>query len=180
MSILRDIAFKHPHYGRVSGTMMDEKRMAAGKTGKSLAQSLCRVLVASTLGLCLPVAALAAKAKPAAEAPPAPPPVKVEKDAPYDRDLLRLAQILGSVHYLRALCNPGVEDGWRDKMQRLLDLEAGKEPSRRQKLTAAFNYGYRSFASIHADCTEAAVQAEAKYRAEGATLATEITSRFGN
>lgn len=171
MSNWGDFAMKHPHYAPDNGTMTDKARFSL--------LMLISLLTAGGLAVLSPGDAHAAKVKPVVEAPPpAPPPV--EKDAPYDRDLLRLSQILGSVHYLRTLCNPGVGDGWREKMQSLLDLEAGKEPARRQKFTAAFNYGYRSFASIHATCTDAAIQAEASYRAEGATLATEITSRFGN
>ena len=180
MTISRDIALKHPHYRPDSGTMTDQLRFSTRKPASRPIHRLGLLLVALPLLCGAPDMAMAAKAKPAPETPAPPAAVPVEKEAPYDRDLLRLSQIMGSVHYLRALCNPGVEDGWRTKMQSLLDLEAGKEPSRRQKFTAAFNYGYRSFASIHATCTEAAVQAEARYRAEGATLATEITSRFGN
>jgi uncharacterized protein (TIGR02301 family) len=47
-------------------------------------------------------------------------------------------------------------------------------------LTAAFNRGYRSFAAVHTACTDAALTAAERYRNEGATLATEIASRFGN
>lgn len=115
---------------------------------------------------------------PDAVAPPAP--IALEQVAPYDRDLLRLSEIMGSVHYLRGLCMPDLEDQSRRQMERLLELEAAKEPQRRQKLTAAFNRGYRSFAALHATCTATALAAEARYRAEGATLATEITARFGN
>ncbi|MGO7815313.1 DUF2385 domain-containing protein, partial [Rhizobium ruizarguesonis] len=37
-----------------------------------------------------------------------------------------------------------------------------------------------AFASVYTDCTTAAIVAEERHRNEGATLATEITSRFGN
>lgn len=111
---------------------------------------------------------------------PAPPPAAAETPAPYDEQLLRLAEILGSVHYLRNLCNPGKEDAWRADMQQLLDAEAKDEAKRKEKLTAAFNRGYRSFASVYTGCTPQAVVAEERYRNEGATLATEITARFGN
>lgn len=113
-------------------------------------------------------------------APAAAPPPDVERPVPYDDDLLRLAEVLGSVHYLRNLCNPGKEDSWRTDMQALLDSETKDEPKRRERLTAAFNRGYRSFASVYTDCTQQAIVAEQRYRAEGATLATEITARFGN
>ena len=62
----------------------------------------------------------------------------------------------------------------------LLERETSAEPKRRARLTAAYNRGYRSFASVYTSCTPAAVRAEQNYRNEGATLATEITARFGN
>jgi uncharacterized protein (TIGR02301 family) len=106
-------------------------------------------------------------------------PVVAEKPAPYDTRLLRLAEILGSVHYLRNLCKGG-ESEWRQMMADLLGEETLNEPQRAARLTAAFNRGYRSFASTYVKCTPQAVAAEEAYRAEGATLATEITARFGN
>lgn len=107
------------------------------------------------------------------------PPAVAEKPAPYDERLLRLAEILGSVHYLRNLCN-GQEAEWRQLMSDLLAEETHNEPKRAAAFTAGFNRGYRSFAATYTKCTPQAVAAEEKYRAEGATLATEITARFGN
>jgi uncharacterized protein (TIGR02301 family) len=106
-------------------------------------------------------------------------PVVAEKPAPYDTRLMRLAEILGSVHYLRNLCKGG-ESEWREMMAELLGEETINEPQRAARLTAAFNRGYRSFASTYVKCTPQAIAAEEAYRAEGATLATEITARFGN
>ncbi|MDK1384886.1 TIGR02301 family protein [Sinorhizobium sp. 8-89] len=103
-----------------------------------------------------------------------------EKSTPYDQRLIRLAEILGSVHYLRNLCLKAEEDTWRRSTQELLDKETGDEPKRRERLTAAFNRGYRTFASVYTTCTEPATLAEQRYRAEGATLASEIVARFGN
>jgi len=149
-------------------------RPAPGARGLARLAPLCRAL---GLALALPagfVAPLQAQPLAAASPPPA------ETPAPYDDQLLRLAEILGSVHYLRNLCNPGKEDAWRADMQQLLDAEAKDEAKRKEKLTAAFNRGYRSFASVYTGCTPQAVVAEERYRNEGATLATEITARFGN
>lgn len=123
-----------------------------------------------------PLAAQSAKQQPAA---PPPPPVAVEKPAPYDVQLTRLAEVLGSIQYLRALCGASTSE-WRASMQQLLDADTGTEPKRRERLTAAFNRGYRSFAAVHTSCTDAARTAEERYRIEGATLATEIAARFGN
>jgi uncharacterized protein (TIGR02301 family) len=120
----------------------------------------------------------AAQPEQAAPAEQAPPP-QANKPAPYDGQLMRLAEVMGSISYLRALCKAPAED-WRVSMQRLLESDAGTEPARRERLTAAFNRGYRSFASVHTTCTPAARSAERRYRNEGATLATEITARFGN
>ncbi len=109
-----------------------------------------------------------------------PPPADTEKPTPYDDRLARLSEIIGAVHYLRNLCEADGEPEWRQSLQDLLDAETRTEPKRRARLTAAYNRGYRSFASVYTSCTPAAVRAEQNYRNEGATLATEITARFGN
>jgi uncharacterized protein (TIGR02301 family) len=101
-------------------------------------------------------------------------------EAPYDDRLERLSEIVGSVHYLREICGGEEEESeWRGMMSALIEAEA-PEAYRKQRLTAAFNRGYRSFASVYTDCTPAASAAEARYRSEGATLASEIIARFGN
>lgn len=112
--------------------------------------------------------------------PAAPAAVETEKPTPYDDRLTRLSEIIGAVHYLRNLCSVDGEPEWRQSLQALLDAETQSEPRRRARLTAAYNRGYRSFASVYTSCTAAAVRAEENYRNEGATLATEITARFGN
>lgn len=103
-----------------------------------------------------------------------------EKPTPYDSRLGRLSEVVGAVHYLRNLCNKQSEPEWRDAIQALIEVETKDEPKRRARLTAAYNRGYRSFASVYTSCTAAAVRAEENYRNEGATLATEITARYGN
>ncbi|SOE08860.1 uncharacterized protein (TIGR02301 family) [Hoeflea halophila] len=99
---------------------------------------------------------------------------------PYEAKLLRLAEIIGSIQYLRSLCDPEGENGWRSSMQALLDSETEGEPDRRAQLTAGYNRGFRAFASVYTDCTASAVVAEERYRYEGATLITEIVARYGN
>ena len=63
----------------------------------------------------------------------APPP---PDDRPYDNKLMRLAEILGAVHYLRELC--GAQEGqiWRDQMKEILRNE-GTTAVRRAKLVNA-------------------------------------------
>lgn len=138
------------------------------------------ILSACLLTACaaLPASALAQADKTPAEVAVEQPPE--EKPAPYDEQLGRLSEILGSVHYLRNLCQSTEEDDWRTAMQQLLETETKSEPKRKERLTASFNRGYRSFASVYTDCTASARVAEERYRIEGATLATEIAARFGN
>ncbi|MBB4955828.1 uncharacterized protein (TIGR02301 family) [Agrobacterium vitis] len=99
---------------------------------------------------------------------------------PYDKQLNRLAEIMGTVTYLRNRCAEQPEPQWRTAMEKLLTLDAGNEPERKQQLTAAYNRGYRAFGAVHGACTAMLRDVEKQYRAEGATLIKEMTNRFGN
>ena len=99
--------------------------------------------------------------------------------APFDNDLERLAEILGALHYLRAVCKSDEGQKWRDQMQALIDAEApGGE--RRRKIVASFNRGYRGFQQTYRTCTPAADLAIRRYLDEGAKIARDITARYGN
>lgn len=98
---------------------------------------------------------------------------------PYETDLLKLAELLGGLHYLRPLCGMTAEgQAWRGEMQALLDAEQPSE-TRRGKLTAAFNHGYGAYAQVYRTCTTAAVQAVQRQMDEGARLAHDIVVRYG-
>jgi uncharacterized protein (TIGR02301 family) len=102
-----------------------------------------------------------------------------ENPAPFDNDLERLAEILGALHYLRAVCNSNEGQKWRDQMQALIDAEApGGE--RRRKIVGSFNRGYRGFQQTYRTCTPAADLAIRRYLEEGAKIARDITARYGN
>lgn len=103
---------------------------------------------------------------------------KPEPIAPYDDKLLRLAEVLGSIHYLRNLCNAGEGSKWRDTMGRILEAEK-PGPKRRAELIARFNRGYRAFDETHGSCSGSAIEAANRYVAEGALLAAQITTRYG-
>jgi len=108
----------------------------------------------------------------------APPP---PDDRPYDNDLMRLAEILGALHYLRELC--GAEEGqlWREQMKDILRNE-GTTAVRRAKLVNAFNDGYRGYRRTYRSCTQSATLATTRFSAEGATIAASLaqTSVFAN
>jgi uncharacterized protein (TIGR02301 family) len=99
-------------------------------------------------------------------------------EAPFEGSLMRLAEILGSLHFLRNLCG---EEGaqWRGEMEKLLEAEK-PDAARRAKFIASFNRGYRSFEGAYAKCTPSATEAIARYMKEGETLTREVAGRYGN
>ena len=99
--------------------------------------------------------------------------------APFDGDLMRLAEILGALHYLRALCGANEGQKWRGEMQALLDAEA-PSGDRRLRMVANFNRGYRGFQQTYRSCTPSAVVALRRYLEEGAKISREITARYSN
>ncbi len=92
----------------------------------------------------------------------------VEK--PYDDRLLRLAEILGAVHYLRELCGANEGQTWRDRMREILDAE-GSNALRRARLTRSFNQGYQSYSKTHKLCTTTARTAINRFMNEGVQIA---------
>ena len=60
---------------------------------------------------------------------------------------MRLAEVLGSLHYLRNLCGE-TGNQWRDEMEQLLASE-NPQPERRARFVASFNRGYRSFDGVY-------------------------------
>jgi uncharacterized protein (TIGR02301 family) len=99
--------------------------------------------------------------------------------APFDGELMRLAEILGALHYLRTLCGANEGNKWRDQMTALLDAEA-QSGARRNRLVANFNNGYRSFHRVYRTCTPAANLSVRRYLDEGAKISREITARYTN
>ena len=92
--------------------------------------------------------------------------------------LLRLAEIMGTLAYLRDLCgdNDGAE--WRKRMAALLSVE-GRTERRKAELAGAFNHGFRGYELTYHSCTAAANVVIDRYLDEGGRLAREITSRYG-
>jgi uncharacterized protein (TIGR02301 family) len=99
--------------------------------------------------------------------------------APFDGDLFRLAEILGALHYLRALCGANEGQKWREQMQALMEAEA-PTGERRARLVVSFNRGYSCFQQTYRSCTPAADLAVRRYLEEGAKISREITARYTN
>lgn len=97
----------------------------------------------------------------------------------YETILLRLSEILGSVHFLSILCKTNEEPGiWRQQMEALLGAETAF-PQRRRLMTIRFNRGYSSFNQVYRTCTPAAQESLDRYRAEGGEITQELVSVYG-
>jgi uncharacterized protein (TIGR02301 family) len=106
-------------------------------------------------------------------------PARAQAPAAYDGDLERLAEIMGALHYLRAICGANEGQKWRNELQALVDAEA-PSGERRRKIVAGFNRGYRGFQQTYRACTPAADLAIRRYLEEGSKIAREITARYAN
>ena len=154
------------------------------------ANAMPRTLIALLLSLCLGAGTARAQLPPlpqqaqprsqpqaqpqtAARVPPQ------AASAPYDRDLQRLSEILGALHFLRGICGSKEGQKWRSEAQALIDAEA-PAGERRDQMVASFNRGYRAFQQSYRTCTPAADFAIRRYLGEGAKIAREITARYAN
>ncbi len=97
-------------------------------------------------------------------------------DPPYQEQMERLSEMLGSLYFLQPLCQPGVED-WRTQMADLIALDEPDE-DRRQRLAGAFNEGYAAYARLYRVCTVSAAEALTRLLVEAEELAREIHSRY--
>ena len=98
--------------------------------------------------------------------------------APYEKELLRLAEIMGSLAMLRPLCSAPDGTEWSRRMQVLLEAE-GTTPGRRERLAGAYNKGYQAYALTYRVCTASAQEASVRFLSEGEQLARNITGRYG-
>lgn len=146
-------------------------------TKRALAALILAALAASPAALGQarrPAQPPAQQQKPAEPAPPepeSPPP-------PYEPQLLQLAEIIGSLSYLRTLCETREANDWRERMAALLDSEGGT-PQRRERLANAYNRGFRAYSATHRTCSEGSKEASARLAQEGEKLAKALAGRFG-
>ena len=99
--------------------------------------------------------------------------------APFDGDLARLSEILGTLHYLRGICGNNEGAKWRNEMQALVDAET-PTGERRARMINSFNRGYNGFQQTYRTCTPAASIAIRRYIEEGARISRDLTARYAN
>ena len=121
----------------------------------------------SVFAICLMIAACAIPAR------------AQDAAAPFDGDLQRLAEILGTLHYLRGICGANEVAKWRNEMQALIDAET-PSGERRARMIAAFNRGYNGFQQTYRVCTPAATVAIRRYIEEGSKISRDLTARYAN
>ena len=136
---------------------------------------LCASLLAV---LCLQAAPVMAASQASAAAAPQPPPAPPAPPQPYDGQLLRLSEILGSLSYLGTICEPGQKDPYRAQMQALLEAEATASP-RREEYAGAFNRGYRGLANIYGRCTDNARALAGRFKVEGVAITRQVRKMYG-
>lgn len=142
-----------------------------GLTAASLAAASLAAVSLAAIGPALAQAQRPAAPKPPVEAPePAPP--------PYEPQLLKLSEIMGSLAYLRTLCAGREAEEWRTRMTALIEAE-GRTPERRERLTTAFNRGFRAYSVTHRSCSDGSQEASSRLAGEGERLARVLAGRYG-
>lgn len=109
--------------------------------------------------------------------PPLPAPQPLEAPPPYERQLLRLAEIIGALAWLTELCGDRPGDQWRQQMATLMDAEAAST-RRRERLAGSYNRGFRSYSAMHRRCTPSAQLIITRFLDEGGRIARDVANRF--
>ena len=97
-------------------------------------------------------------------------------DPPYQPQMERLAEILGSLYFLQPLCQNSADD-WRAEMEDLIALDE-PDDDRRQRLAGAFNAGYTAYARLYRVCTVSAAAALTRLLVEAEKSARDMHARY--
>jgi uncharacterized protein (TIGR02301 family) len=114
--------------------------------------------------------------------PPLPPvlPPQAHEPAPppYDARLNHLAEIMGTLAFMRDLCRAGDGAAWREKMASLLESE-GATDIRKERLAGSFNRGFDGYRMTYRTCTPAAQAVITRSLSEGARISADLARSFG-
>lgn len=102
--------------------------------------------------------------------------ISAPETRPYDKQLLRLSELLGAIHYLRELCSANDGQRWREHMQSILDSETSNA-ARKARLTRSFNQGYRNHSHTYSTCTPSAQATIERFLAESADISEGLVIR---
>lgn len=97
----------------------------------------------------------------------------------FENGLMRLAEILGSIHHLRNICGANEGPLWRNKMIDMMNVaELGARE--RKKIIRHFNDAYYSIRTRYPDCTNDAARRANLLFNEGHQLAAQLASNRKN
>ncbi len=130
------------------------------------------LLLAASAGLA------AEKAKPAPTPSPVPTPTPSEPPPPYEPQLLRLAEIMGSLTYLRDLCQAGDGFEFRNRIAHLIEVEP-RTQERKDQIAGAFNKGFGDYQLMYRACTDNAREIITGYLDEVGRISKDVASRYG-
>jgi uncharacterized protein (TIGR02301 family) len=153
----------------------------AGRSGRPVAPVIEQTPAPTPTPTSAP-AATAYPANPAANAPqptPAASPTPAQPDTPppYEAQLLRLAELIGALTYLRDLCDDGDGATFRAKFADLVDTE-GTTDARKESLAGAFNRGFRDYELTYRACTPTAREIVARFLDEASHIAKDVANRY--
>ena len=97
-------------------------------------------------------------------------------DPPYEPQMERLAEIMGSLYFLNPLCKAGGSD-WRSELSQLVQSDQ-PDDDRQQRLFGAFNAGYAAYSRLYRTCTPSASEALARLLIEAEATARDIHARY--
>ncbi len=145
-------------------------------SGAARAKSVAFAVMVILAGAAGPIPAYAQNASKQHQPPPPPPPkAAVSDDRPYDTQIFRLAEILGTLHYLRELCGANEGQVWREHMRELVGSE-GTSALRRAKLVESFNRGYRDYSRTYRTCTPPALVAIQRFMEQASTITDTLVA----
>jgi uncharacterized protein (TIGR02301 family) len=121
--------------------------------------------------------AAAATTKPTPSPTPTPTPTRPEA-APYEANLLRLAELMGALTYLRDLCHDGDSQKFRDSLARLIEADT-RAAEAKEQMAGAFNRGLEGYRLTYRLCTSNARAAIDAYLEETQRIAKDVAARYG-
>ena len=167
-----------------------DRRQGGGHREKPAVKRFLASSLAACVALAVTIAPLAAQTQPqtaqpakptapAAKPSPAAPQSPAQPDAPppYEAQLLRLAELIGALTYLRDLCGDGDGADFRAKFADLVAAE-GTTDARQQSLAGAFNRGFRDYELTYRACTPIAREIVARFLDEASRIAKDVATRY--
>jgi len=88
--------------------------------------------------------------------------------------LVRIAEIMGGLHYLRGICDKENNQVWRGNMLRLLDLEQPPQDVR-ERMVSRFNSYFDREKRSYSTCNRKTTREIKRLAGEGQQLTSELT-----